>query len=59
MREIICPVCKGDCNDFVFDVNGEIVGCDRCTYTRDAYEYEVEQDELRADYYRETFMSER
>ena len=59
MDDPICPVCKGDCNEFYFDVNGDICGCDRCVHTRDAWEYTAEQNELKADYNREMFMSER
>ena len=59
MRETICPICNGYCDQYVFDINGDIVGCDRCITIRGSLEYEAEQDELKADYYRETFMSER
>ena len=55
----ICPVCMETCSEFYFDCNGEIVGCDRCISTRDAWEYKGEQDQLQADYYREVFMSDR
>jgi hypothetical protein len=55
----ICPVCKGDCAEYVLDINGEIAGCDRCMNTVDADEYDIEMDELKADYHRETFMSDR
>ena len=59
MDNPVCPVCGQECYEYVFDRNGDIVGCDRCTFTRDAVEYDAEQDELKADYHRETFMSER
>lgn len=55
----ICPICRGDCSEYVFDINHEIVGCDRCTSTRDSEEYDAEQLELEADYARETFMSDK
>jgi len=55
----ICPVCRGDCSEYVFDINHEIVGCERCTSTRDSDEYDAEQAELLADYEREVFMSDR
>lgn len=55
----ICPVCRGDCNEYVLDCNNEICGCDQCTRTVDADQYDIEMDELKADYYRETFMSDK
>lgn len=55
----ICPVCKGDCTEYALDCNNEICGCDQCTRMVDADQYDTEMDELKADYYRETFMSDR
>lgn len=55
MDDPICPVCGGNCSEYVFDINMDIVGCDRCTSTRIAIEYNAEQDELEADFYRELF----
>lgn len=55
----ICPVCKGNCSEYVLDINGEIAGCDRCMNTVNADEYDIEMDELKADYHRETFMSDK
>ena len=57
--EPICPVCGEQCEEIFKDINGEVCGCDRCITSRDAYEWQGEQDQLQADYYRETFMSER
>lgn len=35
-----CPVCGADePEDFVFDRDGEIIGCNCCCHFRDAYEY--------------------
>ena len=55
MDDPICPVCKGDCSEFYFDCTGEIVGCNRCVTTRDAWEYQAEENQLQADFYRELF----
>lgn len=54
-----CPVCKCECSDYYFDANGDIVGCDCCIDVRSAAEYQAEQDQLIADYHRETFMSDK
>ena len=54
-----CPVCKCQCETYIMDINGDIVGCESCTREQDAYEYQQEQEELEADYYRETFMSDK
>ena len=45
-----CPVCKCECSDLYFDLNGECVGCDSCISCRSAAEYQQEQDELARDY---------
>lgn len=38
--EYSCPVCgEEQPEDFVFDRNGDIVGCSCCCRFRDAYEY--------------------
>ena len=57
--EVICPVCRCECEEFYIDCNGEIVGCNNCAYVVDAYEHTAAQMELEADYYHETFMSDR
>ena len=59
MDEVICPVCGEPCEEYFFDINNEICGCENCIHSRDAFEWKGEQDQLQADYYRETFMSER
>ena len=59
MDEVICPVCGEPCEEYFFDINNEICGCENCIYSRDAFEWKGEQEQLQADYYRETFMSER
>lgn len=45
-----CPVCKCECSDYYFDVNGEIVGCDCCITSRSAAEVLEEEAELARDY---------
>ena len=34
----ICPVCGCECDTFYRDRDGEIVGCDECVQTIDAWE---------------------
>lgn len=34
----VCPVCKGTCDEFVKDFNGDIVGCRECITFIDAWE---------------------
>ena len=38
----ICPMCDKETNTYYFDKYYEIIGCDECVYTKDAYEYEME-----------------
>lgn len=33
-----CPICGGECSEF-FIRDAEIIGCDECAHTRDAWEY--------------------
>ena len=40
-----CPICGCEAEEFYFDFNGNIVGCDVCISTQDAVEYETEKDE--------------
>lgn len=56
----VCPVCRGDCTEYVIDLNNnEIIGCNNCTTTRDSEEYDAEEAEMLSDYHRETFMSDK
>ena len=41
----ICPVCGKECDTVYLDYEGEVVGCDRCVFMKDAYEYLYEEDE--------------
>ena len=45
-----CPICRCDADEFYFDANGDIVGCDCCITCRSAAEYQAEQDEMARDY---------
>lgn len=38
----ICPVCEEECETY-YMVGTEIIGCDGCISTVDAYDYEYEQ----------------
>ena len=49
----ICPICKGDCNNYYFDAAGDICGCENCITVVDAGEYEAERAEQEADFYKE------
>ena len=42
-----CPICGEECNSFYVRDDGEIVGCDRCISTTNAYERAAE-DKLNA-----------
>ena len=44
----ICPMCGADCNDFYVYEGREIVGCERCISTEDAWE-RVEEDRIDAE----------
>jgi len=58
--EVICPICGCECETYIVEVSsGDIVGCDVCLTTEDAYERTVEKLENEADYHREMFMSDR
>lgn len=36
----VCPACGGETDLFYFDVDGDLVGCDNCVTTKDAWEHE-------------------
>ena len=40
-----CPVCGWEAEEFYFDINDNICGCDRCISRRDAMEYMAEKEE--------------
>lgn len=35
----ICPICGEETDTFIRDYRGEIVGCDHCTSSIDAWDY--------------------
>ena len=42
-----CPRCRSDYYSTIFfDIDDNIIGCDCCVYTKDAYEYWEEQNEI-------------
>ena len=44
MEDIYCPVCGSENpEDFYFDRDGDICGCDACMKRRDAWEWHCEQ----------------
>lgn len=46
MRDMqTCPVCGDDCNEYFIGLYNEIIGCDRCVTTVDAYE-RAEEDRI-------------
>jgi len=34
----VCPICNLQCSYFHYDITGELVGCNNCVTTRDAFE---------------------
>ena len=40
-----CPICRCECSEYFFDINGDIVGCDGCISSRSTAEYEAEREE--------------
>ena len=40
-----CPVCGWEAEEFYFDINDNICGCDQCISKRDAVEYMAEKEE--------------
>ena len=47
----VCPVCGEECEEFYFDNDGDICGCDNCISVKNAYEYEEEKAEIAKDAY--------
>lgn len=37
-KPVFCPICKKECETFYKGFDNEIVGCDMCVSTVDAYE---------------------
>lgn len=40
-----CPVCGEETEIIFIDKYGDVVGCEECVTTRNAYEWQEEQDE--------------
>ena len=40
-----CPVCGEECETYYFDKYGDIIGCDQCVITGNAWEYIDEHEE--------------
>ena len=55
MDEPICPICGESCNELYTDKNGDIIGCDNCVSTIDAWEWlqdqELNKEILKAESY--------
>ena len=59
VEEAICPVCGEPAEEIYTDINAEVCGCNNCISRYDAFEYFGEQEQLKAEYYREIFLSDR
>jgi len=46
---IECPICGEECETIYRDRYGEVVGCDECITTQEAYEWAEEQKEADRD----------
>ena len=46
VQPVICPVCGAECEE-IYETKeyGEVLGCDQCILTRDAYEWKDQQEE--------------
>jgi hypothetical protein len=38
-----CPVCGDECEEILYSINGDIVGCDHCIKKVDAWEWAAEE----------------
>lgn len=47
----VCPVCGEECEEYYFDNDGNICGCDVCITMKNAVEYEEEQRESAREAY--------
>lgn len=41
----VCPICGRECETIYYDKYMDVVGCDECIETRDAWDWQAEQDE--------------
>ena len=39
--DVYCPVCGRECEELYLDEDDEVVGCDRCITSVDAYDWEA------------------
>ena len=42
---VTCPICEEKCEEVYIDRAGDVVGCDICMSTKDAYEWAAEEAE--------------
>ena len=47
----ICPICGEECEEFYFNRDGNICGCDNCISVKNAVEYEEEERESAREAY--------
>lgn len=40
-----CPVCGAECDTIYTSMNGEVLGCNECINSKDAYDYMEERKE--------------
>ena len=40
----ICPICGWECETYYFNTNNEIIGCDNCIASEDAYEWRLNNE---------------
>lgn len=44
-----CSVCKQECHTVYVDLNGCVVGCDRCVKQKDAYDHLISNIERKTE----------
>lgn len=53
---IECPICGSEhCEEIVLDENDNVLGCNLCTRTKDAYEWYMDLREAERDDYQRAF----
>ena len=45
LEPVCCPICEEECEEVYINRAGDVVGCDNCMSTLEAYEWAREQEE--------------
>ena len=54
----VCPICGEECEEFYFDNDGKICGCENCVSVKKAVEYEEEERESAREAYEDRLYEE-